>query len=130
MRYPGHMQLMRFFFHELLMEHDRKLAGEILVNAKPPVSDDVVYIHAAVEGWKNEKLESEIFRSEFVKAYYPVTIDDIKWRAISWTTAASVVAIVELLAQGKIPQQGYLKQENISLEDFLLTKSGAIYNQN
>ena len=26
------------------------LAGEILVNAKPPVDDDVVYLHAAVEG--------------------------------------------------------------------------------
>jgi len=42
MRYPGHMRLMNFFFHELLMREQRDLAGQILTNAKPPVDDDVV----------------------------------------------------------------------------------------
>ena len=42
MRYPGHMELMNFFFHELLMRDRRDEAGEILVNAKPPVADDAV----------------------------------------------------------------------------------------
>ena len=50
MRYPGHFELMRFFFDELGLRDRRELAGEILVNAKPPVDDDVVYLHAAVEG--------------------------------------------------------------------------------
>ncbi|MBT8353769.1 MAG: saccharopine dehydrogenase NADP-binding domain-containing protein, partial [Desulfofustis sp.] len=36
-RYPGHAELMNFFFHELLMREDRDQAGKILVNAKPPV---------------------------------------------------------------------------------------------
>jgi saccharopine dehydrogenase (NAD+, L-lysine-forming) len=36
MRYPGHMRLMNFFFHELLMlANAETLAGEILTNAKP-----------------------------------------------------------------------------------------------
>ena len=50
LRYPGHFELMRFFFDELGLRDRRELAGEILVNAKPPVDDDVVYLHAAVEG--------------------------------------------------------------------------------
>ena len=50
MRYPGHMRLMNFFFHELLMRERRELAGEILTNAKPPVNDDVVYVHVSSEG--------------------------------------------------------------------------------
>ena len=50
MRYPGHFELMRFFFDELGLRDRRELAGEILVDAKPPVDDDVVYLHAAVEG--------------------------------------------------------------------------------
>ena len=53
MRYPGHFELMRFFFDELGLRERRELAGEILVNAKPPVDDDVVYLHAAVEGMAN-----------------------------------------------------------------------------
>ena len=50
MRYPGHMRLMNFFFHELLMRERRELAGEILTHAKPPVNDDIVYVHVSSEG--------------------------------------------------------------------------------
>jgi len=64
---PGHAKLMNFFFHELHMHDDRKKAGEILVNAKPPVNDDVVYIHAqpkagSREGWPARSLSRPIIR--------------------------------------------------------------------
>jgi saccharopine dehydrogenase-like NADP-dependent oxidoreductase len=65
MRYPGHMELMNFFFHELLMRDRRELAGEILVHAKPPVDDDIVYVHVSAEG----QAEGRLVRHEFVKAY-------------------------------------------------------------
>lgn len=125
MRYPGHCRLMRFFFHELLMKEDRGKAGEILVNAKPPVNDDVVYVHAAVEGIKRRKL----WREEFVRAYYPIEIAGTVWRAISWTTAASVCATVELVSKGILPQKGFIKQEEIPLEDFLQTTTGSLYQK-
>jgi len=35
-RYPGHMRLMNFFFHELLMRERRQEAGDILVNLTDP----------------------------------------------------------------------------------------------
>lgn len=127
MRYPGHMKMMKFFFHELLMREDRKKAGEILVHAKPPVSDDVVYVHAAVEGVKDKSGKDELCRDEFVRAYYPKTIAGREWRAISWTTACSIMAVVEMVASGKLPQKGFLKQEEIALEDFLKTKNGKYY---
>ena len=50
MRYPGHFSLMRFFFDELDMRSQPEVAGEILVEGKPLVDDDVVYLYAAVEG--------------------------------------------------------------------------------
>jgi saccharopine dehydrogenase-like NADP-dependent oxidoreductase len=122
-RYPGHAKLMNFFFHELLMRTDRKRAGEILVNAKPPVTEDVVYIHASVEGWKKEALS----RDEFVKAYYPVQIAGRRWRAISWTTAASLCAVVEMVSDGMLPGEGFLRQETIALDEFLKTANGRLY---
>ncbi|MEM7164073.1 MAG: saccharopine dehydrogenase C-terminal domain-containing protein [Planctomycetota bacterium] len=125
MRYRGHCDLMRFFFQELHMKENRKLAGEILTNAKPPVNDDVVYVHAAVEG--NQK--GRLFREEFVKAYYPLEIAGRMWRAISWTTAASVCAVVEMVSNGTLPQQGFLKQEDIPLEQFLQTTTGGLYSR-
>ena len=122
-RYPGHSKLMNFFFHELLMRKDRRMAGEILTCAKPPVTEDVVYIHASVEGWK----EGSLSRDEFVRAYYPVEIAGQKRRAISWTTAASVCALVEMVGNGSLPGRGFLKQEEILLSEFLKTRNGRLY---
>ena len=74
MRYPGHFELMRFFFDELGLRERRELAGEILVNAKPPVDDDVVYLHAAVEGLANgigDTAPGQLTRKQYVRAYLP-----------------------------------------------------------
>ncbi len=124
MRYPGHCKLMRLFFHELRMREDREAAGRILVNAKPPVNDDVVYVHAAVEGWDED---DTLTRKEFVRAYYPQEIAGQQWRAISWTTAASITAVVEMVSAGTLPQHGFIKQEEIALDHFLETKNGHLY---
>jgi saccharopine dehydrogenase (NAD+, L-lysine-forming) len=123
-RYPGHCRLMRFFFNELYMRKKRELSGEILVNAKPPVKEDVVYIHAAIEGWRNEKLE----RKEFVRTYYPRKIAGQSWKAISWTTAGSACAVVEMVARGDLPGHGFLRQESISLDKFCNTPTGSFFN--
>lgn len=125
MRYPGHMELMNFFFHELLLRERRELAGEILVHAKPPVDHDVVYVHVAAEGTIDDRLS----RKEFVRAYRPIEIAGKERTAIAWTTAGSVVAVIEMIRDGLLPQSGFLKQEDIPLTAFLGTRTGAFYGQ-
>lgn len=123
LRYPGHVELMNFFFHELLMREDRDAAGRVLTHAKPPVDDDVVYVHVAAEGWA----EGRLGRKEFVRAYCPIEIGGRPRTAIAWTTAASAVAVIELAQSGALPRQGFLKQENVPLETFLSTGAGRLY---
>ena len=123
-RYPGHCSLMRFFLYELVMKNQRELTEKILTEAKPPVREDVVYVYAVVEGWKGDELS----REEFYNAYHPKMIHGKEWRAISWTTAASVAAVVEMVANGDLPQKGFIKQEEIFFEAFCKTKNGALYN--
>ncbi len=123
MRYPGHMSLMNFFFHELLMRERRSEAGDILVNAKPPVLNDVVYVHVSSEGTIGGRLQ----RKEFVKAYRPIETAGGTHTAIAWTTSASVVAIIEMVRDDVLPAEGFLKQEDIALIDFLKTRTGAFY---
>lgn len=123
-RYPGHASLMNFLLHELLLREDRDGTGKLLVHAKPPVNDDVVYIHASVEGWKYDQL----VRDEFVRAYPPVEIAGKMRRAIAWTTAASICAVVEMVNSGDLPEKGFIKQEEISLEKFLATSNGRLYD--
>jgi len=121
MRYPGHFEQMHFLFNELGLRERRELAGEILVAAKPPVNDDIVYLHAAVEGVK----EGQPFRENYVRGYKPIEIGGRMWRAISWTTAASIVAVIELVSEGRLPNAGFIKQEDILLEDLFSTQAGA-----
>lgn len=123
-RYPGHATQMNFYLHELLMREDRENAGKILVNAKPPVSEDLVYIHASVEGW----IDGRLLRQEFVRDYSPVVIAGKERRAIAWTTAASVCAVIEMVADRDLPQKGFIKQEEIPLDTFLATKNGRLYS--
>ena len=124
-RYPGHVKLMTFFFHELLMRERRQLAGEILTYAKPPVDDDIVYVHVSAEG----HVDGVLKRREFVRAYEPVTVAGARRTAIAWTTSASAVSVIEMVRGGALPSKGFLKQETILLTPFLATTTGKLFRQ-
>lgn len=121
MRYPGHFQQMRFLFDELRLRERRQTANDLLVAAKPPVNDDIVYLHTAVEGVK----QGEAVRENMVRAWLPQQVGGRYWRAIAWTTASSVVAVIELIARGHGPSGGFLRQEDMSLDDLFATHAGA-----
>ncbi|MGB0254939.1 MAG: saccharopine dehydrogenase C-terminal domain-containing protein [Flavobacteriaceae bacterium] len=122
-RYPGHGKLMRFLLYELILKNELTELERILTHAKPPVDEDLVHVYAVVEGVIDGKMK----RKEFFETYFPREIDGHTWRAISWTTAASLAAVVELVANGKLPQKGFIKQEKIALPDFFATQSGALF---
>ena len=106
LRYPGHAALMNFFFHELLMREDRDAAGRVLTYAKPPVDDDVVYLHVAAEGWADGRLDGRNSSA----SYYPIEIGGRLRTAIAWTTAGSAAAVIEMAQSGALPGQGFLKR--------------------
>ena len=123
MRYPGHMELMNFFFHELLMRDHRVEAGRILTNAKPPVDEDVVYVHVAAEG----ETDGQLKRIEYVRAFRPRPVAGVRSTAIAWTTAGSVVAVIEMVRAGLLPSRGFVKQEDVDFDRFLATPTGALF---
>ena len=122
-RYPGHGKLMKFLIQELIMKNDKAQLSAILENAKPPVKEDVVYVYAVVEGWKGDKL----FRNEYYKAFSPIEIAGQQWRAISWTSAASIAAVIEMVNNGSLPSKGFIKQEEIPFDTFLETNNGQYF---
>ena len=121
-RYPGHGKLMRFLMYELVMKEDLQQLEKILTTAKPPVEEDLVHVYAVVEGL----IDGEMQRKEFFQTYFPIEIHGKVCRAISWTTAASLAAVVEMVASQTLPQKGFVKQEMISLTDFYATTNGSL----
>ena len=63
-----------------------------------------------------------------MRSYFPIEIGGRKWRAISWTTAASLCAVVELVASGQLAKRGFIKQETIPWDLFLKTPTGALFS--
>jgi saccharopine dehydrogenase (NAD+, L-lysine-forming) len=119
-RYPGHRQLMRFMLQELGLSRQREEAARLLADAYPPVRDDLVIVYAAAEGNGGGRSA----RDEFVRVYRPRIVAGAARTAIAWTTAAGAVGMVELLAEGSLPDAGFVCQEDVSLDAFLATKAG------
>jgi saccharopine dehydrogenase (NAD+, L-lysine-forming) len=119
-RYPGHCQLMRFMLQELGLGRQREEAVRLLTEAYPPVQDDLVIVYAAADGHRGGRR----VREEFVRIYRPRIVAGAARTAIAWTTAAGAVGMVELLAEGSLPDSGFVCQEDVSLDAFLATSSG------
>ena len=73
------------------------------------------------------KTNGKLAREEYFKSFNPIEIDGQQWRAISWTTAASLVSVIELVADKKLPQKGFIKQEDIKFDDLLATSNGRLF---
>jgi saccharopine dehydrogenase (NAD+, L-lysine-forming) len=124
-RYPGHCKLIRFMLQELGLGQRREEAVRLLTNAYPPVRDDLVLVYAVAVGDSGGRRS----REEFVRLYRPrIVAGDVR-TAIAWTTAAGAVGLVELLAEGALPDSGFVCQEDVPLDAFLGTSAGQMLAQ-
>jgi saccharopine dehydrogenase-like NADP-dependent oxidoreductase len=92
----------------------------LLTQAYPPVREDLVILYAAAQGTRAGRQA----REEFVHVYRPRVVAGAVRTAISWTTAAGAVGMVELLAEGSLPDSGFVRQEDVSLGALLATSAG------
>ncbi|WP_192254188.1 saccharopine dehydrogenase family protein [Mesorhizobium silamurunense] len=122
-RYPGHAALMKALLHDLRLSERRELLKEILEYAVPTTLQDVVIIMVIVSGLKQGRLIEETY----VNKIYPQVIDGRPMSAIQATTAVGICTVLDLLANGRLPQQGLICQEQIKLPEFLANRFGAVY---
>lgn len=122
-RYPGHRDIVKTLVRDLRLDRRRGLLKDVLEAAIPMTRQDVVLIFVAVTGEREGRLQQE----SFVKKIYAREIDGRLFSAIQITTAAGICAMVDLLVEGKLPQSGFVRQEQAALPDFLANRFGAYY---
>jgi len=122
-RYRGHRDLMTFLLNELRMNDDRATLKAILERAVPVTVQDVVLIFCTVSGWRDGKL---IQQTDARKIYHGECFGG-QYSAIQITTAGSLCAALDLWAYGRLPDRGFIRQEDIRLDDFLANRFGASY---
>jgi saccharopine dehydrogenase-like NADP-dependent oxidoreductase len=124
-RYPGHRDLMWFLLVELGLKADQKTLKDILRKSMPATMQDVVLVFVTVSGRKNGVLLQEVFaRKIFAQRHGALPLS-----AIQITTAAGICAAVDLFRAGKLPQSGFIRQEQVVLADFLANRFGSAYEQ-
>ena len=122
-RYPGHCELVRFLCNDLRLSERRKLFEDVLEHAVPVTRQDVVLIFVTVSGTRNGRLVEETY----TKKVYHGKIGGTELSAIQITTAAGLLAMVDLHREGVIPKTGFVKQEDVSLRVFLENRFGRHY---
>lgn len=116
LRYPGHAEIMKLLLRGLELADDRETLRRILNRAAPFTRKDVVVVFVTGVGERNGRLEED----STVLRYYGAP----EMSAIQLTTAAGCVSMVELFLTGKLPQKGFVRQEDASLPAFLSTTAG------
>ncbi|MEX2450482.1 MAG: saccharopine dehydrogenase C-terminal domain-containing protein [Rhodospirillales bacterium] len=122
-RYPGHCERMKILIDDLRLGERRDVLKNVLEYAIPMTKQDVVLIFVTVTGKQNGKLTQESYANKV----YSREIQGTTWSAIQITTAASVCAVLDLMFEGKLPQKGFVHQEDVALNDFLANRFGRYY---
>ncbi|MEA3042388.1 MAG: hypothetical protein QOH47_226 [Sphingomonadales bacterium] len=120
-RYPGHCAIMKRLIRDLRL--DEATLTEILGYALPRTSQDVVLIFVSATGTKGGEPKEETF----TRKVYSRAQDGAHWSAIQITTASAICAALDLVREGRLPQRGFVRQEQIALADFLGNRFGRNY---
>ncbi|HCS28566.1 MAG TPA: saccharopine dehydrogenase [Spongiibacteraceae bacterium] len=127
-RYPGHRDIAKMLLQDLKLSQRQDLLKEIFETALPGTDQDVVLIFVTVSGHREGRYLQETYANKvFSRAVSGFWLSGNYLSAIQVTTASSVCASLDLLRTGVLPQKGFVKQEQIALEDFLANRFGAYY---
>ncbi|MCC2645781.1 MAG: hypothetical protein K0R49_644 [Burkholderiales bacterium] len=121
-RFPGHCDKMKFLLNDLNLREDPELLKSILSKVIPHVEDDKVIVYVSVSGI----IKGRLIEKTYTNTLYPTTYFGHQFSAIQMTTAAGICTVVDLVIKEK-KLTGLVKQEQITLDQFLSNRFGKYY---
>jgi saccharopine dehydrogenase-like NADP-dependent oxidoreductase len=122
-RYVGHCDYMRLLMKELRMAQYQEALKEIFQRALPHTYQDQVVIHVSAVG----KWQGSFVEHTYARTIHHQTLFGENWGAIQITTAAGLCGVLDLLLEGQLPQQGWVRQEEVDYEAFISNRFGRYY---
>lgn len=123
-RYPGHRDVVKLLLHDLRLGERRDLMKDVFEYALPITYQDVVLVFVTVSGERDGRFVQE----SFARKIYSAKIGGQIWSAIQITTASGVCAMLDLLHEKKLPQRGFVRQEDARFSDFIENRFGRFYS--
>jgi saccharopine dehydrogenase-like NADP-dependent oxidoreductase len=124
-RYPGHRDLMVMLLEELQLKNDTQALKDIMRRSIPSTMQDVVLVFVTVSGLRGGNLVQEVF----ARKIFADRSEGAPLSAIQITTAAGICAALDLFREGRLPQRGFVRQEEVALPAFLANRFGSAYQQ-
>jgi saccharopine dehydrogenase-like NADP-dependent oxidoreductase len=124
-RDPGHRALMKMLLEELQLRDDTETLKAIMRRSIPTTMQDVVLVFVTVSGLREGSLVQEVF----ARKIFADRAEANPLSAIQITTAAGICAALDLFREGRLPQRGFIRQEQVALPEFLANRFGAAYQQ-
>lgn len=108
LRYPGHLDYMRFLLDDLGLAQRRHQLRSLLMNGLPVITEDRVLIALDVQ-------RADLSREWIEQVIAAQPGDGAQWRSAGVTaTAAHVCAMADLLCRGVLNHSGFLSQAAVS----------------
>ena len=114
---------MNFLVNELRLSQRRDVLKDILEKAVPVTLQDVVIVFCTATGWQ----DGQLVQLSDARKIYQQSIDGEHWSAIQVTTAAGITATIDLHFAGRLPERGFVRQEQIDFDEFLDNRFGNYY---
>ena len=118
-RYPGHVNHMKFLFNDLHLKKNRDVLEKLFDKEVPRTKNDVIVFFVKVIGMIDGVLQE--------KTYLRKIYGNDKLSAIQLTTASGVCSVLKMHLDGKMKGNGFVKQESLSWQDFLDNDFGKVY---
>jgi saccharopine dehydrogenase-like NADP-dependent oxidoreductase len=123
MRYPGHNAILKLLLWDLGFREHRDELKKAFERALPTTKQDIVAIFVSAAGHADgrfiERTYAKIVRHKEIGGHH--------WTAIQITTACGVAAVLDLLHEGKLPQHGFVRNEDVRFADFIGNRFGRHY---
>ena len=105
------------------LSDELKTKIRLVLDAETTTMQDVVVIFVTASGHRHGGLAQETY----ARKVYGRMLNGTERSAIQITTASAICAALDLVREGRLPGQGFIKQEQIALDVFLANRFGATF---
>jgi len=121
LRFPGHRDILKLLLNDLGYAKDPEGLGRVFERSIPATDQDQVAVFVSCTGEKNGRL----LERTYAKIIRHREIGGVPWTAIQITTASGACCVLDLLMEGKLPQKGFVRNEEVEWDDFIGNRFGA-----
>jgi len=123
LRYPGHLDLVKFLMHDLRFRNHPEELVKIFHRSIPATLDDFVVVSVRALGY----IDGRYTEKTFWRKVTGKLIRRHHFTGIEVATSAGVCGVLDRLLEGQLPSHGLIKIEDVSYNNFMHSPFGKYY---